>query len=33
LEAFKNRITALTQGQVEFITIETRDNTIIPIKK
>jgi uncharacterized YigZ family protein len=33
LEAFKDRITALTQGQVEFITIETRDNTIIPIKK
>jgi uncharacterized YigZ family protein len=33
LEAFKDRITALTQGQVEFITNETRDNTIIPIKK
>jgi putative IMPACT (imprinted ancient) family translation regulator len=32
LEAFKDRIIALTQGQVEFITIETRDNTIIPIK-
>lgn len=32
LETFKDRITALTQGQVEFIAIETRDNTIVPIK-
>lgn len=32
LDDFKDRMTALTQGDVEFITIETRDNTIIPIK-
>ena len=33
LEAFRDRMTALTQGDIEFITIETRDNTIIPIKR
>jgi uncharacterized YigZ family protein len=33
LPAFKGRMTALTQGQIEFITIETRDNTIIPINQ
>jgi len=32
LDDFKDRMTALTQGGIEFITIETRDNTIIPIK-
>lgn len=33
LDDFKDRMTALTQGDIEFITIETRDNTIIPIKR
>jgi len=30
VDQFKDRMTALTQGNIEFITIETRDNTIIP---
>jgi uncharacterized YigZ family protein len=32
LDDFKERMIGLTQGGIEFITIETRDNTIIPIK-
>ncbi len=32
VDRFKDRMTALTQGNIEFITIETRDNTIIPFK-
>jgi uncharacterized YigZ family protein len=32
LAAFQDRVTALAQGRIEFITIETRDNTIVPIK-
>lgn len=31
LESFKQRMTELTQGQIEFITIGTRDNTIMPL--
>lgn len=31
LAAFQDRVNALAQGRIEFITIETRDNTIIPI--
>jgi uncharacterized YigZ family protein len=32
IELFKTRMTELTQGNIEFITIETRENTILPIK-
>ncbi|MCB2209789.1 IMPACT family protein [bacterium] len=31
LNAFKEHMVELTQGQIEFITIGTRDNTIMPI--
>jgi len=32
LDAFKNRMVDLTQGGVEFITIEERENTIMPLR-
>ncbi len=32
LEPFKIHMTELTKGNIEFITIETRENTILPIK-
>lgn len=32
IDSFKTRMTELTQGNIEFITIETRENTILPIK-
>lgn len=33
LECFKTRMTQLTHGQIEFILIEQRENTIMPIGK
>ncbi len=33
LDCFKEKMIALARGQIEFITLEQRDNTIIPIKK
>ena len=32
IELFKTRMMELTRGSIEFITIETRENTILPIK-
>jgi uncharacterized YigZ family protein len=32
IEPFKTRMIELTQGNIEFITLETRENTILPIK-
>lgn len=32
LESFKERMVNLTQGSVEFITIEERENTIMPLR-
>ncbi len=32
IEPFKSRMTELTQGNIEFITLESRQNTILPIK-
>jgi uncharacterized YigZ family protein len=31
LDSFKDHLTELTHGQIEFITIGTRDNTIMPL--
>jgi uncharacterized YigZ family protein len=33
LEGFKNKMISLTKGQIEFITLEHSENTIIPIKR
>jgi len=33
LQAYKDRMMELTHGQIEFITIERRDNTIMPLDK
>ena len=32
LDSFKGKMIELTRGQVEFITLEQRDNTIMPLK-
>lgn len=33
LECFKNKMIELTRGNIEFITLEKKDNTIIPLVK
>jgi len=33
LECFKEKMIELTRGNIEFITLEQRDNTIMPLKK
>jgi uncharacterized YigZ family protein len=33
VDSFKGKLTELSRGQVEFITLEQRDNTIMPLEK
>jgi uncharacterized YigZ family protein len=33
VDSFKGKLTELSRGQVEFITLEHRDNTIMPLEK